>query len=50
MRPEEYAAKYRQWVTQFPVYTPPFLIATGPRGHQADEDLSWTTGFFEAMR
>src|SRR6266404_2104228 len=33
MRPEEYASKYRQFVTQFPNYTEPFLVATGPRGH-----------------
>jgi alpha-N-arabinofuranosidase len=50
MRPAEYAAHYRQFVTQFPVYTKPFLVATGPRGHSADEDLGWTTGFFDAMR
>jgi len=50
MRPEEYAAKYRQFVTQFPAYSRSFLIATGPRGHSADEDLGWTTGFFEGMR
>jgi alpha-N-arabinofuranosidase len=50
MRPGEYAAHYRQFVTQFPVYTRPFLVATGPRGHSADEDLGWTTGFFDAMR
>jgi alpha-N-arabinofuranosidase len=50
MRPEEYANKYRQFVTQFPNYTDPFLVATGPRGHSADGDIGWTTGFFEAMR
>jgi alpha-N-arabinofuranosidase len=50
MRPEEYAAKYRQFVTQFPAYKEPFLVATGPRGHSADGDIGWTTGFFEAMR
>ena len=50
MRPGEYAAKYRQFVTQFPVYKDPFLVATGPRGHSADGDIGWTTGFFEAMR
>jgi alpha-L-arabinofuranosidase len=50
MRPEEYATKYRQFVTQFPNYTDPFLVATGPRGHSADGDIGWTTGFFEAMR
>jgi alpha-N-arabinofuranosidase len=50
MRPGEYAAKYRQFVTQFPAYVEPFLVATGPRGHSADADIGWTTGFFEAMR
>lgn len=50
MRPEEYAQKYRQFVTQFPDYQEPFLVATGPRGHSADQDMGWTTGFFEAMR
>ena len=50
MRPEEYAAKYRQFVTQFPAYKEPFLVATGPRGHSADGDIGWTTGFFEGMR
>lgn len=50
MRPEEYAQKYRQFVTQFPNYKEPFLVATGPRGHSADEDIGWTTGFFEGMR
>jgi alpha-N-arabinofuranosidase len=25
-------------------------VATGPRGHSADGDIKWTTGFFEAMR
>jgi len=50
MRPEEYAGKYRQFVTQFPNYKEPFLIATGPRGHSADGDIGWTSGFFEGMR
>ena len=50
MRPEEYATKYRQFVTQFPSYTEPFLVATGPRGHSADGDIGSTTGFFESMR
>ena len=50
MRPGEYATKYRQFVTQFPVIRKPFLVATGPRGHSADGDIGWTTGFFEAMR
>ena len=25
-------------------------MATGPRGHSADGDIGWTTGFFESMR
>ncbi len=51
MKPAEYAALYRRFVTQFPVYPPkPRLVATGPRGHSRDMDLGWTTGFFEAMR
>jgi alpha-L-arabinofuranosidase len=50
MTPGEYATAYRRFVTQFPVYVPPFLIATGPRGHSRDMDLSWTNGFFEAMQ
>jgi alpha-N-arabinofuranosidase len=50
MTPAEYAAHYRRFVTQFPGYTRPFLVATGPRGHSADGDIGWTTGFFEAMR
>ena len=50
MKPGEYAALYRRFITQFPAYTEPFLVATGPRGHSADGDIGWTTGFFEAMR
>jgi alpha-L-arabinofuranosidase len=50
MKPEEYATLYRRFVTQFPAYTAPFLVATGPRGHSPDGDIGWTTGFFEAMR
>jgi alpha-N-arabinofuranosidase len=50
MKPGEYATAYRKFVTQFPVYVTPFLIATGPRGHSRDMDLGWTTGFFEAMQ
>ena len=49
MTPGEYATAYRQFVTQFPVYVPPYLVATGPRGHSRDMDLGWTNGFFEAM-
>ena len=50
MRPQEYATLYRKFVTQFPNYVEPFLVATGPRGHSADGDIGWTTGFFESMR
>jgi alpha-N-arabinofuranosidase len=50
MKPGEYAVEYRRFVTQFPEYVRPFLIATGPRGHSRDMDLGWTTGFFEAMQ
>jgi alpha-N-arabinofuranosidase len=50
MRPQEYATLYRKWTTQFPAYVQPFLVATGPRGHSADGDIGWTTGFFENMR
>jgi alpha-L-arabinofuranosidase len=50
MKPGEYATQYRQFVTQFPVYVTPFLVATGPRGHSRDMDLGWTNGFFEAMQ
>jgi len=39
MKPEEYATLYRRFVTQFPAYTEPFLVATGPRGHSADGDI-----------
>jgi alpha-N-arabinofuranosidase len=50
MTPQEYAQRYRQFVTQFPTHKRPFLIATGPRGHSADHDIGWTSGFFEAMQ
>src|SRR2546430_1165258 len=50
MRPGEYAAHYRVFTSQFPSYVEPFLIAVGPRGHDPDQGMSWTTGFFEAMR
>jgi alpha-N-arabinofuranosidase len=50
MTPGEYATEYRKFVTQFPGYVAPFLIATGPRGHSKDLDLGWTRGFFEAMQ
>lgn len=39
MKPGEYATQYRQFVTQFPAYVAPFLVATGPRGHSRDMDL-----------
>jgi alpha-N-arabinofuranosidase len=50
MKGGEYATLYRQFVTQVPEYTRPYLIAAGPRGHSADTDLGWTEGFFEGMR
>lgn len=50
MKPGEYATLYRQFVTQFPVYTEPFLVATGPRGHSQDMDVGWTRGFFAGMQ
>ena len=50
MTPAEYAQHYRQYVSQFPTYLPPFLIATGPRGHSSDYDTGWTRGFFEDMQ
>ena len=46
----EYATLYRKFVTQFPAYTEPYLVAAGPRGHSADKDLGWTEGFFEGLR
>ncbi len=49
MKPGEYATQYRQFITLFPVYSEPYLVATGPRGHSRDMDLGWTTGFFEGM-
>lgn len=50
MKPGEYATQYRQFVTQFPIYVEPFLVATGPRGHSRDMDLEWTRGFFQGMQ
>lgn len=51
MNPQEYATQYRQYVTQFPAYSPkPYLVAVGPRGHSKDLDLGWTSGFFEGMQ
>jgi alpha-N-arabinofuranosidase len=46
----EYATAYRRFVTQVPLYTRPFLVAAGPRGHSADMDLGWTEGFFEGLQ
>ena len=46
----EYATEYRKFVTQFPEYTRPYLVAAGPRGHSADMDLGWTEGFFEGLQ
>jgi alpha-N-arabinofuranosidase len=50
MTPGEYATAYRRFVAQCPEYGPLFLVAAGPRGHSRDMDLSWTTGFFDAMQ
>ncbi|HBY62678.1 MAG TPA: alpha-N-arabinofuranosidase [Solibacterales bacterium] len=50
MKPEEYATEYRKFIAQVPAYTKPFLVAVGPRGHSADMDMGWTTGFFEGLR
>ncbi len=50
MTPQEYAQKYRQFVTQFPTETEPYLIACGPRGHEPGHDTPWTRGFFENMK
>ena len=49
MQPGQYAAEYRKFTTQFPQYTKPFLVATGPRGHNPDFDLPWTKGLFEGL-
>jgi len=50
MTGSEYATEYRKFVTQFPTYTRPYLVAAGPRGHSADMDLGWTEGFFEGLQ
>ena len=50
MTPREYAGAYRLFTAQVPAYVAPFLIAVGPRGHSADSDIGWTTGFFEGLR
>jgi len=46
----EYAAEYRKFIAQFPVYVRPFFVATGPRGHSADGDVGWTEGFFGGLQ
>jgi alpha-L-arabinofuranosidase len=46
----EYATEYRKYIAQFPVYVPPFWVATGPRGHSADGDVGWTEGFFQGLQ
>jgi alpha-L-arabinofuranosidase len=46
----EYATAYRRFISQVPVYEPPFFVATGPRGHSADGDLGWTEGFFGGLQ
>jgi alpha-N-arabinofuranosidase len=46
----EYATAYRRFVTQFPSYTEPYLVAAGPRGHSADRDVAWTEGFFQGLQ
>ncbi|HVR71891.1 MAG TPA: alpha-L-arabinofuranosidase C-terminal domain-containing protein [Vicinamibacteria bacterium] len=45
----EYATEFRKFVAQFPMYTRPYLVAVGPRGHSADGDPGWTEGFFEGL-
>ncbi|MCW5980136.1 MAG: alpha-N-arabinofuranosidase [Bryobacteraceae bacterium] len=50
MTPGEYATLYRLYTAQAPSYVRPFLVACGPRGHSADYDMGWTTGFFEGMQ
>lgn len=50
MTPREYATLYRLYSAQVPAYTRPFLVACGPRGHSADLDMGWTTGFFEGLQ
>jgi alpha-N-arabinofuranosidase len=46
----EYAAEYRKYIAQVPVYLRPFFVATGPRGHSADGDVGWTEGFFGGLQ
>jgi alpha-N-arabinofuranosidase len=50
MKGGEYATLYRQFVTQFPMYTQPYLVAAGPRGHSVDRDRAWTEGFFAGLQ
>ncbi len=49
MLPQEYAPLYYKFTSQIPAYQPVYLVAVGPRGHSADMDLGWTTGFFETI-
>lgn len=44
-KPEQYAAEYRRYVSQFPSYNREFLIAAGPNA----DDYNWTRGFFESI-
>jgi alpha-N-arabinofuranosidase len=48
MRPEEYAALYRQFAVYIKEFggTKPFLIASGPSG----SDIGWSRGFLDKMR
>jgi alpha-N-arabinofuranosidase len=46
----EYATEYRKYIAQVPAYVRPFFVATGPRGHSADGDVSWTEGFFGGLQ
>jgi len=48
MRPEEYAALYRQFAVYLREFggTKPFLIASGPSG----SDVGWSRGFLDKMR
>jgi len=50
LKPAEYATLYRLFTSQLPTYGEPFLIACGPRGHSANNDVPWTEGFLEAMQ
>jgi alpha-L-arabinofuranosidase len=48
LRPEEYAALYRQFVVYIKEFgsTKPFLIASGPSG----SDVGWSRGFLDKMK